>query len=421
MNKYHRGTYAVTVIFLFLSSQAAYSQARPHAYNGILDAREWNFSTKLPLNGYWNFFENKLLDPIECNNSKHVTSYFPSLWNDNYPTGTGCGTYYITVLLPPSLKEKLSIEIPQLYSCYSLWANGEKVAANGVAGKSREESVPQWRPQVVTLTTPTDTLTIVLQISNFHHHKGGAREPIYLGPAKSMNRDRQIAITSSYFETVVLAGAVIFLFVMYKRRREKAILYFAMLALTWAVRSMFSNLYTFIQIFPDFSWTWAIRIEYFTIYFSSIFAVLFLDELFGSGSNPLMKYILITANFLFVVVTIFSPPLFFTRWLTVYLIFSGITLAYGVIFIIRATVNEQIGVWFLVASLLLGIIMFSYDLMSYQGMFSYKPVVLNTGYLLIFTLTAIALLLHLGVVKSKRPRSGTMLTYGDLFGNEAKR
>lgn len=406
--------------FSYCTQDKTDSLHRYGAISGNLDAEDWNFSEKpLALTGEWIFFQSELLTTDQCRENNGVKILFPQLWNDFDPSGkgTGFGTYYLRVYVPGAPPEMI-LQIPQLYNSYALWINEKLVASNGKVGKAKEETVPQWLPQSVTFELSKDTLEIVLQIANFHHHKGGAREPIYLGSKDQLSTKRSLALGSNIAESILLfLSGLAFLALYFQEKKKKIILYFSLLCITWSLRSVFSNLYTFIYFFPEFDWNTLLRIEYITLYLSIIWSILFLSRLFKTVSNQTIKYMLVTANIFFVIFTVFAAPVTFTRWLSVYLSVAGITLVYSIIIILRALMFEQPGVWPLVASIFLGILLFGYDMIGYQWPFAFNVIITNVGYIVIFVLIMIALLIHLDILKIDRG-SSTVLTYKDLYNDD---
>lgn len=347
---------------------------------------------------------------------------FPALWQPkrDHETSVGFATYSLLVLLKENHPRALALALPQMYSSYRLWVNGQITAENGQTGKSESDSRPQWRPQTVPINVSSDSLRLVLQISNFHHAKGGIKEPIYLGLASKMEFKRKIASYSNFAETSVLFFlSACFFFVYFIRARKNVTLYFALLCLTWSVRSLFSNLYLGIYYFPDFDWTLMVRIEYVTLYLTMIWAILFLSQIFQYEANLFFKYALVFCNLLFTVFTVFSSPASFTQWLNFYLMASGVLLLYGGFTVIRAWVNERVGSGLLTISIILGLNIFAYDIFVYEGFSSYDPFVFSLGYVTIFMLLSWALSMHLGLVKSK-PSPATRLTYEDLYKDDLK-
>jgi hypothetical protein len=173
------------------------------------------------------------------------------------------------------------------------------------------------------------------------------------------------------------------------------------------------------KFYPDFNWTIAVRIEYITLYFEMIWAVLFLVELFKAEGNRVIKYTLVVFNLGFTIYTLITPPVEFTTLLPLYLTTAGLLLVYGAGVVLVALVNERKGATFLTISVMLGLLIYSYDIFAYEGWFSYNSVVFSAGYLIIFLLMGTALLLHLGIIKGNNTAT-TMLTYKDLYGDEDK-
>src|SRR5688572_25783326 len=166
----------------------------------------------------------------------------------------------------------------------------------------------------------TDSLSIVLQISNFYHSKGGAKEPIYLGKADMVQRHHSVSVNSSLAESIILTILGLSFFVIYYVREEKKKItfYFSLFCINWAIRAIFSNTYAFTSFFPDFNWGVMIRIEYMTLFLMMIWAILFLARLFPNESSKTIKYILVGVNCVFIAVTVISSPAFFTQWLNIY-------------------------------------------------------------------------------------------------------
>jgi hypothetical protein len=392
------------------------SQSDIRAESGVLDARHWNFQKRLPLTGYWTFHEGELLLPEQIDSVRGTSHFFPAIWKDDSENKqrTEYGTYSLKILLPDSILN-MGLEIPQMYNSYTCWVNGIKVASAGAVGKTEDEAKPKWFHQTVTFSTHAkDTLVVVLHISNFHHHKGGSKDPIQLGSAEGISKHLSRAVATNVIEAIILFLAGSAFLMVYIFRKKKVILFFSLLSLTWAVRCVFSNLYPVVVFYPDINWQFLVKTEYLTLYLAVIWAMLFLHHLLDKLSNPLITYTIVALNSLFVIYTLFAPVIIFSQWLSLYLAVAGIVIVYGGYLIIRALLAEYIGSWLLTGSILTGVIIFGYDMLAYNTTFGYNYIFLSTGYLVIFLLTAIALLFHLGILKSQLKRTD-VLTYDDFF------
>jgi hypothetical protein len=412
----------LSYFFLFACSYTTFSQTSESAVS-LIDARDWSpDESPFPLVGLGHFYDHQLLTPVQIVKTQGAIRNFPELWRDdsNPEAGSGYGTYFVTVALPQSHEKVMALALPQMYSSYRLYVNGKLNAENGIVGNSIDDCKPQWLPQTVSIPTPTDTLTLVLQIANFHHAKGGIKEPIYLGSSSRMNLKRMVAVTSNLTETIVLLVlGLFFLFVYLSQARKKITLYFALFCLTWSIRSVFSNLYLAIAFSPQFDWDTLLRIEYITLYLTMIWAILFLSQLFDFESNLFAKYIFVFCNLLFTVFTLFTSPRVFTQWLDFYLVASAVLLLYAGFTVVRAWVNERVGSGLLTISLILGINIFGYDIFVYEGFSSYDPIIFSLGYIAIFLMVALALSMHISLIKGKS-RPTTHLSYDDLYKKDAK-
>lgn len=391
----------------------AQSKHIPVVANGVIDLRDWNlYEHRIALTGHWLFFNNQLLTrPGNAAEKK----FFPA----PLKTDQQFGTYALTLLLP-SGTEKLALEIPQLYSSYTLLINDNVIAANGKPGTSKETTLPQWHPQLVTVDHPHDTLTLVLQIANFHHYYAGAKQPVYVGSFSLLERQHTIASRSNLAECMVLLMLGFSFFIIYyvQQEKKKITLYFSLLCISWAIRSVFSNNYLIMDYFPNFDWHWMIRIEYIMLYSMLIWTVLFFSRVFPQESSKIIKYIFVGINCLFIAETLVMPPAFFTHWISLYLLVAALVLIHSAVITVRALVKERAGAWYFVFSLVLGLIMFTYDIFVFEGYFQhYDAFLFSIGYIMIFTLMAVALFYHLKIFKGDGT-SGT-LTFDDLYGTES--
>ena len=396
----------------------------PSANKGILDLQQYDFHENGPVSigGEWEFYMSELVQPEEFKSSnKPPPDYidFPSTWNDISKArnpGHGYATYHLRILT--KAPQSLSIGLPHFYSNYRVWINQKLIAFNGTVGTSESTSSPQWLPQTVAFEADSDTLDFVIHISNFHHAKGGVREPVLLGLSDQLDVRHTVAVNSNlvmFASLMVISLALVLIFLFMKN--EVSVLYMAALCITWAIRSVFSNLYIANSFFPDFPWELCLKIEYITLFLMMIWAVLFLSSVFKNDGKVSFKYMLCICNGVFILITIFFDATLYTQFLPVYLSFCGIVLVYVIYILIRALMYEREGVWLMIACLFLSVILFSYDLLSYEGLATFNPIIINVGYLTIFVLVALGLSYQLGLLKKTSPYRN-VLTYEDLYGSQ---
>lgn len=404
-----------TLMLLIVNLMSVVAQGKPIALDGIFDARTYNFE-KSPvfLNGQWRYYADQQVEHFETP-SDFILIDFPHRWsNDN---SQGVATYKLSVLVKPGQKS-LAVDIPQLYCSYNLWINGVLVAKNGLVSSSRRTTQPQWLPQVVSFPVTKDTLQFTLQIANFHHAIGGIKNPIRLGlPEELLGQQSSAHLVNMILLGVLTFLGVFFLIVYAFVKREKAALYFALLCLTWGLRSIFSEQYLAIHWMPWFDWELALKIEYITLYFTMALAIQFVAKLYVLDTHQLLKKVLLYPNYLFVFLTMATPAVVYTNLLNIYLLLAGAVLLYIVIIILRAMLFERYGAWFSVLGVLALAAAFSYNYLSYQGVFTFSPFTFYTLYLCFFFLLAVALAYQLSPTAKSKNVTDT-LTFDDYVMNK---
>jgi len=381
-------TRIATFLVVWLFALSAFSQTVPSAKKGFLNIIEYDFSKKpLQLNGEWEFYWSELRD-IETLSVKPSYITFPHHWVGK--DAQGYATYRLKILTGENASP-LALQVPQLYCAYSLWVNGSLVAKNGTVGTTRKDTQAQWLPQTISFSA-TDTINLVLQIANFHHSIGGIKNPIYLGSAQNLLAEQY----TSYFVNTVLLGVLgfigfFFLVIYFFVRKEKVVLYFSLMCMTWALRSIFSEQYLAIYWMPWFDWELALKIEYLTLYLEMAWAILFISNLYPLDTNKIVKRVLLYPNYAFVFLTMATPALVYTTLLTIYLTLAGCLLIYIVFVIMRAMVFERYGAWFSVFGAMALAAAFGYNYLSYQGLFDFYPLAFYSSYLIFFFFLAIAL------------------------------
>ena len=193
-----------------------------------------------------------------------------------------------------------------------------------------------------------------------------------------------------------------------------ALLYFAAICLSWGIRSIFSNQYLFISYYPDFSWELMVRIEYITLYLTMIFTILFLGRLFKSEINFFIKYILVGGNFIFILITIGFSTFIFTQFLNLYLSFCALLIVYGIFVVLRALVYERAGASLMIMCIVLGLFIFGYDLIAFEGIFPTNPLAINICYLIFFLANGVSMLFAVRFIAKER-KDSTMLRWDDLY------
>jgi len=225
------------VLFLLITLMAGGCGARdidyPKASDGILDLREWDFTShgSVELNGEWEFYWERLYAPDDFEGGKVLDGRrimeIPMSWNgyeiDGSPIkGEGYATFRLKILMPEDGKGK-SINLSAISTAHRLWVDGELVSCLGTVSTLREGSQPKYFPQVIPINSDEDVLELVLQVSNFSHRRGGIWKPITLGNSEDIlkSRERQTVTDMALMGSLLIMG--LYHFALYfQRKKNKA-------------------------------------------------------------------------------------------------------------------------------------------------------------------------------------------------------
>ncbi|MBE6067163.1 MAG: response regulator [Clostridium lundense] len=268
------------------------SKRGPVAKNGVIDLRNWDFESDgmTKLNGEWEFYKNELLEPEDFNNT-HLKKTYASI--PGALGGAGYGTYRLKILID-SDDYLYSVKIDYIQNAYKLWANKREVVSVGEVGKNKNEMKPQMLPKAGSFYTRNGEVYLTLQVSNFYSEFGFI-DTILMGEASKIDtyKEKKQALDLFIFGSSVLA-AIYNLAVFSKRKKNRAPLYFAIVCILIAIRTIFLGERFVISIFPNFSYTLAVRIMIWTFYLYMPFIVLFIDKSYG---GILSKKVVKLSNF----------------------------------------------------------------------------------------------------------------------------
>jgi len=357
----------------------------PLIEKGELNLTDWDFEQDgtFALDGEWIFYRSRLINPEDFP-VKIPASYktFPGLWQGD--DVIGYATYRLKIKLHAP-KDVLALSIPDFYTSYKLWLNGEPFTENGVVGKNKEDSKPYWLPITKSFDYHTDELDIVLQVSNFDHSKGGCSQSILIGTSDQLFREREQNVGMDALLTgALIMGGLFFLGLFLFGRENKAVLYFAMFCLTYSYRIIGTGQYYFHNLFPNIDWEITIRLEYLTLFLSSYFFMVFIQQVYPRETSKLLANIFKVITTFLVFITIVTPATIFTFTITPFFVILLVYLLYGTYIFIYAAYNKRDGSNYAVISILIMFIVISLHIFNYLGYIPMYPHIYFVGYILFF-------------------------------------
>lgn len=283
----------ILILFIITANcQSLFSQ-NPTAIKGVTDLRKIHDRDKFifTLNGEWEFYWKKMLHPHDFTGQSipkpDLWGKVPSYWTDytavNLKTGKyGYATYRLTVLLPEKFSKPLGFYVPVFDSAYDLYINGELKSDNGQTGTSESETSPGYKPVFFRYIPTSDTLSIIINVSNFHHRRGGFWLPMEIGTFTQVQRKNANRWAGDYATMSLLLGFALFFlvfFALYPKDRIMAFFSIALIGL--ALRPLFSTPYL-IYDFLNLGWQWTVRLEYICLFIAMFGWAWFADSLYPS-------------------------------------------------------------------------------------------------------------------------------------------
>ena len=298
----------------------------PAAIKGVLDLRELSdpdhFIVKL--NGEWEFYWKKMLRPNDFKTGTVKPDFFgkvPSYWTD-YSGETvktekyGYATYRLTILFPKNYNNSLAIDLPVFDSSYDIYVNGKYLGGNGIPGKSATGTIPEYRRNFYRVSSVSDSLIIIINVSNFDHRRGGFWLPVALGTFNEARKRLAGSWAAEWAVISLLLGfSVFFLIFFFIFPKERIMGFFSLATIGLALRPLFTSHYLILHLF-NMEWIWIVRSEYLGLFILIIGSAWFAFSLYPSGFikaitwSYTLFYTLAIFSTLFLPVKIFSYSVF---------------------------------------------------------------------------------------------------------------
>lgn len=285
------------VILLSLVPGYLFSAPQNKVTKGVLDLRYLQPTTKfsMTMNGEWEFYYERFLNPADANEVRIPDAYsvVPSYWTKTENCskkirGTGFGTYRCIVLLPPGYDKVLGFDVPSFTTSYEMSINGTLISFNGKPGKTEFESVPKNNPLFVKYFPKSDTLDIIIKVSNFEQPRGGFSMPMKIGSFTNIQESFSNQWIISIATTSMLFSYFVFFFIFYLiNRSQKKILAFSIITLALAIIPIVSAPYL-ITLITTSGWTLITRIRYLNLFLLVLSSAVFLNYLYPSKFSKIL-------------------------------------------------------------------------------------------------------------------------------------
>lgn len=335
----------VTLILLTFCLTGWIIQPNPVAKEGIVSLKEWDSGKEGPisLEGEWNFYW-QTDEPDQLTAGERSLIEVPSGWDDeNLFPSSGYGLYHIQ-LKGLEVGKNYGLKIPIMSNSYRLWLNDKLMITNGNPGKTKETTIPYYKPQVVFFDAHSDTIDIYMNIANFHYRSGGMWSSLKFGTAQQITEltKRNLVFEAIIIGSLLLSGLyhiVLFL----HRRKEKILLMFGATCLVIAARTIVIGEQVLTILFQSVPWEFIVKTEFLTFYTVVPLFIWFMHKLYQQEVSILYCKILTVISLLFSLLVVFTPAIIYTKSLFLFQAFTIVTIVYIIFTLILATARKREG------------------------------------------------------------------------------
>lgn len=318
---------AIFTLIFFSTKIGSTNKTMPTAYEGVIDLRNWDFEKDgmVKLNGQWKFYKNQLLTPSDFNDAvlrdKNIIS-IPGIY-----ASQGYGTLRLKLLLNPS-ENVNSIKIEFLQSACKLWVNNRELISNGEVGANMKEMKPRVMPKYGSFSAKGEEVNLTLQVSNFYS-KLGSIDTIVVGDSSQVESKsrKQLAFDLLIFGSTMMA-ALYNLGLFIKRKKNKATLYFAIICLVVALRTLFLGERFIFYLFPNFSYLLSGKIMHWTFYLYIPFIVLFLNSFYNNILSTWLVKATVLSAYVYALIILVSPNKYYMDIILPFEVFTVSILIY---------------------------------------------------------------------------------------------
>lgn len=316
----------VLLSFRWLWSEVFSTPEHPHAVQGVLDMRGWDFekSHAISLNGEWEFYPSALISHEDSmRHSTGIPRYVqvPGDWRSAFPEGSnssyGYGTYRLRILVDSPLDQPYAFWLQDIQASSSVEINGQKQK-----GFSHPAEQPQsYTPKNVSYTVSYEAegakeIELLVRVANFEApFIGGIVESVRFGSQSAIDFERGYSIGFQLITFVVLLLHGLYACILYLfNPRQKALLVFFLLLLAAGITIVSDN-DEILQFWFPINYMWAQKIRMFSYMGVSYFILQLTKILYGPTEGRRLFRTYTVLLLLYSAFVLIAPPslVFYSR------------------------------------------------------------------------------------------------------------
>ncbi|MFW7379743.1 MAG: ATP-binding protein [Oligoflexus sp.] len=338
-----------------------------------IDLSEWDGESVIRLDGPWDFYWQKFLEPDEPWQEPDLRMKLIEPWhqqeakNSRSFTKTGFGTYRLEL---KGLKARPG--------GYALLLSGISCSAQVIVSKKNSDlemirdqvgkpksysSTPSKHPLFLHFHLKEEgDISVIVHVANHDLATGGIWKVPIIGPPPLA---RKSIITDGLANAASMGIALAVCFysglIYWRRRQDLPSLYLALFSLSVLLRS-FSTTDLVAEILPENSFHFLKRLEYFSMPMIIMSLFYFLHAAFFPSSYRLLRLVIMIPAVGMMMLILFTPTFFYSSWLLVLQLHIGVSCCVFSWLLGQALVSRKDGAALVLAGVSLAIIGTMYDL-----------------------------------------------------------
>ena len=355
---------AVAVLSFTACTNDNHFGAKPVIRNGSIDLTAYPFDnlSAFTLDGDWLFWPDRLVSPEEVRKDiargYGTETRVPGMWSQTGIAGRASslmktGTIALTLKLPPD-RRYWAIRLPNAYAACELFIDGRKAASVGTVGETKKKSVPSNGLTTINFTVDSNTVLIVMRVSNFHATCTGLWQSPTIGTQRGLAGRRDIALIL----TALISGALLFMGLYHLtlhlfRKKDVNSLFFGVISILLSTRNLIMGERILYALFPmtSFGWEAATTVELLSAHLALPLFFAYFRQLFPRQVNKSAVCVVFAVSAVWAALTIFTPMRFYFRFLSSFEYFILAAALYMLVAIGRALIRGEEGSFIVIIGL----------------------------------------------------------------------
>lgn len=248
------------------------------------------------LNGKWEFYWNQFLVMDRLTTPTSIKIKVPSSWtelivdNQELPS-FGYATYRLKLKMNPYSKKNIyGIRVKDIGTAYKLYWNNSLIIEKGTLGKDIITHKPEYESLIGDIYDIRDENQLIIEVSNFSHIRAGIWSEVEIGLKNELILKKEKSMLPNFISVGALFIMSIYHLTIFSiRKKDYTGLFFGLFCFAVLFRPLTTEDKFLFLFFKDISWEISNKIEYLSLFTSSVLFNMFIYVLYKKIIN---KYII---------------------------------------------------------------------------------------------------------------------------------